>query len=110
MTDSFAAALHSDGPAPDRAEQMTLYGQFVGAWTGSLRFRDESGEWQRTSAEVHFGWVLEGRAVQDVWIARGTRMYGTTVRVYVPERDAWEIPWIDPSRQKFDRMRGRRVG
>jgi hypothetical protein len=118
VSDSFLAAIHADGPAADRVEQMALYGQFVGGWSGSLRFRDDTGEWRRTSAEVHFGWVLEGRAIQDVWIAparaddpgAALRMYGTTIRVYVPGRDEWEITWIDPNRRRFDRMRGRCVG
>ena len=29
-------ALHADGPAADRAEQMMLYGQFVGSWDGQI--------------------------------------------------------------------------
>jgi hypothetical protein len=116
--DAFAAALHSDGPAADRHEALQLYGQFVGAWDGEVRFVDLSGQEQHASAEVQFGWVLEGRAIQDVWVAparrdpapRG-RMYGTTVRVYNPSRGDWEITWIDPSRdQAFERQRGRLVG
>lgn len=30
---SFAEALHADGPAPDHAEKLNLYGRFVGAWS-----------------------------------------------------------------------------
>src|SRR4051812_8763384 len=46
-------------------------------------------------AEAHFAWVLEGRAVQDVWIMprRGQRSgprpldtYGTTLRLWDPGR------------------------
>jgi hypothetical protein len=118
IADAFAAALHSDGPAADRADQMQLYGQFVGAWDGEVWFVDPSGQEQRASAEVQFGWVLEGRAIQDVWIApaRGDsaprgRMYGTTLRVYNPQRDDWEITWVDPSRgQAFERQRGKQLG
>src|SRR4051794_1135550 len=114
----FAAALHSEGPAVDREEPLRLYGQFVGAWDGDVRFTDPSGQEVQASVEVQFGWVLEGRAIQDVWIAparsdpapRG-RMYGTTVRVYNPQRGDWEITWIDPSRQQaFERQRGKQVG
>ena len=73
---------------------MMLYGQFVGAWEGSLVYQDSEGTRRETSSEVHFGWALEGRAVQDVWIApaRHARdatqhplMYGTTLRVYDPK-------------------------
>ena len=117
---SFIDALcRTDGPAPDRADKMMLYGQFVGAWDGTLTRCDASGERFDSSAEVLFGWALEGRAIQDVWIVPSRigrapgetdRMYGTTLRVYDPRHDDWEITFIDPVRQKHDRMRGRQVG
>jgi hypothetical protein len=98
---------------------MMLYGQFVGSWDGSLVYRDCEGVRRETSAEVHFGWVLEGRAVQDVWIAPSRQarnaaqqilMYGTTLRVYDPKNDLWHITWIDPVKQVFNRMTGSKVG
>jgi hypothetical protein len=55
--------------------------------------------------EVHFGWILEGRAVQDVWIMRSERtanveetmnIYGTTLRVWDLSIQAWRITWINP--------------
>lgn len=117
---SFIGALcGADGPARDRADKMMLYGQFVGAWDGTNTKYGANGERFNSSAEVHFGWALEGRAIQDVWIVpsrlgRGPgeadRMYGTTVRVYDPQHDSWEITFIDPVRQEHDRMTGRQVG
>jgi hypothetical protein len=117
---SFIDALcGTDGPAQDRADKMLLYGQFVGAWDGTLARHGANGERFDSSAEVHFGWALEGRAIQDVWIVpsrvgrppgEADRMYGTTLRVYDPRNDNWEITFIDPVRQKHDRMTGRQVG
>ncbi|TIP58310.1 MAG: hypothetical protein E5X55_37140, partial [Mesorhizobium sp.] len=65
---SFAEALHSDGPAADLAEKLNLYGRFVGAWTFDATRHLEDGQVLTGRGEVHFGWVLEGRAIQDVWI------------------------------------------
>ncbi len=113
---SFAMALHAQGPLPDLAEKMQLYGQFVGAWEGELAYTTPEGTRRETSAEVHFGWTLQGRAVQDVWIAPASfenlaaGMYGSTTRVYDPESDRWDITWIDPVRQEHRRMIGRSVG
>jgi hypothetical protein len=113
---SFSDALVSPGPAPDRAAAMMLYGQFVGAWEGALRYRDAKGRWHETTSEVHFAWVLEGRAVQDVWIAPApgssapAAMYGTTLRVYEPDAGRWQIVWIDPRTQTVRSMEGRQVG
>jgi hypothetical protein len=113
---ALADALICGHPTPDRVREMMVYGHFVGAWDGSLRYRDDHGEWVTTSAEVHFGWVLAGKAIQDVWVApartapppRGRpRMFGTTLRVYRPEQESWEITWIDPGTGAFKRMDGR---
>ena len=59
--------------------------------------------------EIHFAWALEGRAVQDVWILPGV-FYGTTLRIYDPEMDAWHILWSDPLRQFYTRQTGRARG
>lgn len=96
-----------------------LYGQFVGSWEGKVVVHEPDGRRRESSSEVHFDWVLEGRAVQDVWIAPArharkpgeqSRMYGTTLRVFDPEKDVWHITWIDPVRQVYNRMTGRAAG
>jgi hypothetical protein len=101
-------ALGARGPWPEQADEMMLFGQFVGAWDleitlydldGSVR-ADGPGEWL-------FGWVLEGRAIQDVLIrppralrteATGTEFweYGTTLRIYDASSDTWRITWFAP--------------
>jgi hypothetical protein len=108
--------LHADGPAADRAAQMMLYGRFVGSWTGTMSYLADEVRRER-SVDVHFGWVLEGRAVQDVWIAPSRTgddapvvMYGTTIRIYDPRRDLWEITWLNPVSGAINRMTGREVG
>jgi hypothetical protein len=53
--------------------------------------------------------VLEGRAVQDVWILPGV-FHGTTLRIYDPDRDAWHILWSDPLKQFYRRQIGRARG
>jgi hypothetical protein len=37
-------------------------------------------------------------------------MYGTTVRVYVPEDDVWHITWIDPGTASFVTLQGAQAG
>jgi hypothetical protein len=69
----------------------------------------DDGTRQTGHGEIHFGWVLEGRAVQDVWILPGV-FYGTTLRVYDPGIDAWHILWVDPVKQLYRRMVGRPRG
>jgi hypothetical protein len=118
---AFLDALAAAGPAPDRAGKMDLYGQFVGSWDLDVtEFRDD-GTTRRRPGEWHFGWVLEGRAVQDVWCVppRGQRAgdavansnrYGTTLRVYDPHTDAWRIQWTEPVGQAYLSMIGTAEG
>jgi hypothetical protein len=116
--------LHTDRPAPDRADKMALYGQFVGAWDMDVVAYEENGTKHAGRGEIHFGWVLEGRAIQDVWMIprRAERRpgipempvagnwYGTTLRLYDPGIDAWHILWNDPVKQYYTRQLGRARG
>jgi hypothetical protein len=106
---AFVEALSADGPAADRASQMDLYGWLVGSWEMDAVVHADDGTTHRGRGEVHAGWVLAGRAIQDVWILPGV-FHGTTLRVYDPGRDAWHIVWSDPLRQYFGRQLGRAQG
>jgi hypothetical protein len=106
---SFVQALHTDHPAPDRADKMGLYGWLIGRWEMDAVIHNDDGTTQKGRGEVHFGWVLEGRAIQDVWIMPGV-FHGTTLRVYDPGLDAWHILWSDPLKQLYLRQLGRARG
>ena len=119
----FPAVLHASGPDPERAKALELYGRFVGSWDMEVTAHGPDGASHRGNGEIHFGWVLQGRAVQDVWMIPrlGERKgasafpiagnwYGTTLRVYDPTIDAWRIYWIDPARNVFRQQIGRARG
>jgi hypothetical protein len=106
---TFLSTLHADAPAPDRAEGMGLYGWLIGDWAMEAVVHADDGTRHAAKGEIHFGWVLEGRAIQDVWILPGF-FYGTTLRVYDPGLDAWHILWSDPVKQYYTRQIGRAVG
>ena len=90
--------LESSKPAPELADKMNLFGQFVGDWRFDYVGYKKDGTSFKAKGEWHFGWILEGRAVQDVWIIPGRPErnnpgtpkgeYGTTVRFYDPKLDA----------------------
>jgi hypothetical protein len=105
----FMQALHSDAPAADRAKQLELYGWLIGDWALTTTKYEDDGTVQNGTGEIHFGWVLEGRAIQDVWVLHGV-FYGSTLRVYDPGLDAWHILWSDPVRQIYTRQLGRKQG
>jgi hypothetical protein len=106
---SFVEKLHADGPAADRAGKMGLYGWLIGRWEMDAIVYADDGTKHSGRGEIHFGWVLEGRAIQDVWILPGF-FHGTTLRVYDPGLDAWHILWSDPLKQLYTRQIGRARG
>jgi hypothetical protein len=94
--------LAADGRAPEIPElRMPTDG-----WSGVgeldvYRYWGKDVSAHRIKGEAHFGWVLEGRAVQDVWIMprRSNRtanlekimnMYGT-LRVWDTSIQAWHM-------------------
>ena len=88
---ALAAALISDGPAVEHARDLMLYGQFVGEWEFDWTEYDDHGDVRaQARGDWIFGWVLEGRAVQDVWIVPG-RECGATLRVYDPRTGTWQV-------------------
>jgi len=105
--DSMLAALGANGPHPDLAQQLMLFGQFVGAWDVDVTNYAPDGTKKALQGEWHFGWALEGRAVMDVWTAprRSLRVagdepyeYGASLRFFDPTIDAWRSTWIGPVR------------
>ncbi len=99
-------ALRADGPFPEYADKLMLFGRLIGSWDIEDVFFDENGNVRkRQHGEWHFGWVLEGRVVQDVIISppRASRApgetsleYGTTIRAYDPAIDAWRVTFVAP--------------
>jgi hypothetical protein len=109
IAQSFTDALASDDPAADRADKMRLYGWLIGRWTMDATVHLDDGNRHQGTGEIYFGWALQGRAIQDVWILPGI-FYGTTLRIYDPIVDAWHILWSDPVRQYYARQIGRAQG
>jgi hypothetical protein len=119
---AFLDCLSAGGPSADRAGNMDLYGWLVGSWDLDVTRFLADGTRRRRAGDWHFGWVLEGRAIQDVWVvpprgsqrqgdaAANVNVYGTTLRVYDPRIDAWQIQWTDPVTQSYLSMIGRREG
>ena len=120
----FASVLHAAGPAPDRADKLSLYGWLIGDWDAEIVAHAPDGKSHSGQGEIHFGWVLEGRAIQDVWMIPRLKdrkpgapslpvagnWYGTTLRIYDPALDAWRIYWIDPATNAYRYQIGRHQG
>lgn len=104
-----SSPLHEDllanAPHPELADELALFGQFVGVWDVDVEFYDNDarqvfhrpGTWS-------FGWVLDGRAIQDVLTypprrdplstAPGSRGIGTSLRYLHPHTRTWQVIWL----------------
>lgn len=107
--------LGSEGPYPEFKDKLMLFGQFVGDWEMDARYPRPDGTEIKGKGEIHFEWILEGRAVQDVFMSRDERSgkavpAGTTLRYYDSKIDAWHCIWFSPKQGIIQSFIARREG
>ncbi|WP_144142927.1 hypothetical protein [Paraburkholderia sp. BCC1884] len=116
----FLNALRAPARAATIAAADDCYGWMIGTWEMDvLHYRVGLGGVRRRG-EIHCGWVLEGRAVQDVWImppgdhpddpAAAHSMYGSTLRIWDPALQAWRVTFVNPATGQRNDLIGRRIG
>jgi hypothetical protein len=120
MKRTFFEVLGAPGPHPSLGEEAATYGRVIGSWRGQLNDHFSGATPKTQQVEAHFAWVLEGRAVQDVWITpprsqassgdAALDWYGSTLRVYDPVAKLWRVTWSDPAAQQYLQLEGRRQG
>jgi hypothetical protein len=99
------AARHRSAEIP---ESHDVYGWLVGDWDLEALVYNAAAV-PSLKGKIHFDWVLQGRAIQDTWILPG-HMYGTTLRIWNPRLEAWDIRWFNPLSSHYEAQTGRRVG
>lgn len=120
MTHSqFSTALVAAGLHPSIPPEHRIFEPLIGSWDLDITWYDQAGHLSRSMrGEWHFAPVLEGRAIQDVWIAppRSERTassdgyeYGTSLRFYDPSIAAWRSTWIGPMRTFVKQFIARRL-
>src|SRR6185436_18340953 len=118
--DRLGPALLAPGPGDEYAAESQFFGQFDGDWDIAWEGIADDGRPATGRGTLTFGWVLGGRAVQDVWIVeldadpdgtpRPGGFHGTTVRFYDPAIGAFRSTWIEPYHARVRRFIGRRDG
>ena len=117
----FPGTLTALRRSPEIPEAADVYGWLIGSWELEVRHYRVDVTGQGLRGEVHLSWVLEGRAVQDVWImprvadrspglAKTNNMYGTTLRIWDESIQAWRITWNNPVTGQRDEQVGRWSG
>ena len=118
---SFCEVLQSDVRAEEIIPESDIYRWLIGSWKIRVVDHEEDGSKKEATGEWHFSRVLEGRAIQDIFIVptreerSGTtpkerNRYGTSLRYFDSEIDAWHITWMNPVRAVENHLIGRKVG
>lgn len=119
---SFFTVLAAERRSHEIPESADVYGWLVGGWhLEVLHYKGADVSALQLGAEAHFAWVLEGRAIQDVWITprrenrtselgETNNMFGTTLRVWDRAIQAWHITWMNPVIGHVEKQIGRRIG
>jgi hypothetical protein len=109
----FHTLLAATDRSPDIPESADVYGWLCGSWDlRVLHYRAIDVSARGMTGEVHAARVLEGRAVQDVWIMPAPdwdptlMMYGTTLRWWDASIRAWRIDWTNPGRSHHEEQIG----
>lgn len=113
VTDHLADHLHAERGLSDRS---SAFGRMVGDWELEWHGFTSTGTPATTRGRLTFGWVLGGRAVQDVWEVppavpgdpgvAGHGFHGTTIRVFDVSLGAWRSTWIEPINGRVRRFIG----
>ena len=100
-------------------ESADVYGWLCESWDIEvLHYRGINVAARGLKGEVHAARVLEGRAIQDVWIMprcedrdahldEAMNMYGSTLRSWDASIQAWRIAWTNPVRGYREEQIGR---
>jgi len=107
--------LASPNPNPALGEEAQTFDRLVGSWDADFTFHADDGTVRHKKGELHFGWVMDGRAVQDLWIgypAEGQkdRSIGTTIRFFDSKIKQWRIVFINPQFNYVVTTQGGREG
>ncbi len=105
------AVLAASKPHPSLGDKGQVWDRFVGTWDCDFGFFLEDGSTRRAAGELEFGWVLDGRALQDIWISYPSdgsqeRKIGTSLRFYDDKAEAWRVVFVSPTYGAFLAVQG----
>jgi hypothetical protein len=105
------AALQASGPNASLGDATVVIGRLIGSWTVDYRDIAKDGKVTHRTGRFSVGWVLDGLAVQDVWVvdpsgARKEREVYTDLFYYDPKAHAWHDTFVDPEHSSVAKFIG----
>lgn len=107
--------LQALGPSPALGDQASVFGRFVGTWDVDYGEIDKDGKVTRFPGELIVGWVMDGHALQDLFIAYPPaagkqRSMGTTLRFLDSKSGKWHVVYIEPPTNTIFELTGGQEG
>ncbi len=107
--------LGSPNANPSIGEEAKTFDRLVGTWDADFAFRRADGSVLHKKGELLFGWVMDGHAIQDLWIGYPTegqkeRTIGTTIRFFDTALKQWRVIFVNPQFNYVVTAQGGREG
>lgn len=104
-------ALGAEGAHPTLGVEARLWDRFVGIWDCEYTFFLDDGTIKHARGELRFGWIIDGRALQDIWISYPNesgkeRSIGTSVRFFNSRSKLWRVVFVSPAYGGLITMQG----
>jgi hypothetical protein len=105
------SALAANGPHASLGDQAKVLEQLVGNWDVEYLDILKDGREQRRTGQFIVAWVLDGRAIEDVWIVepsegRQEREVYADIRYFDPKTRTWPTVFIDPEHASTAKFTG----
>lgn len=107
--------LEALGPSPALGDQAKVFGRFVGTWDVDYGEIGADGKVTHFPGELIVGWVMDGHALQDLFIAYPSaagkeRTMGTTLRFVDSKSGKWHVVYIEPPSNTIFELTGGQEG
>ena len=99
---AMTSALSASSSHSSLGDQAKAFDRLVGTWDCDYGFYGQDGSVSHLAGELKFGWILDGRAIQDIWIAyprdgSKERSIGTSVRFFDNKIKLWRVIFVSPA-------------
>jgi hypothetical protein len=107
--------LRSADANPSVGDEAKTFDRLVGTWDADFSFHRADGSVSHKKGELLFGWVMDGHAIQDLWIGYPTegqkeRTIGTTIRFFDTALKQWRVVFVNPQFNYVVTAQGGREG
>jgi hypothetical protein len=112
---ALVTALRAAGPHPSLGDHAGVLQRLVGTWDVEYMDVSKDGKEIHRSGELIVGWVMDGRAMEDLWIvypaeAGKDREVYADLRYFDPKSGTWPAIFVDPQDASFATFKGGAVG